>query len=277
MERVIALEGATNVRDLGGYRTRDGRIVRWRRLFRADGLHRLTGNDHRILTELGIAAAYDLRYGPERAGEPARLPAEIRSVHIGLADRPEASFLDSLGLGGVPTVENAADYLLGAYDRYPELYADACRTLLEHLSEPGNGPCLFHCTAGKDRTGFAAALILSALGVPYETVLEDYLLTNAHWGSGRTRARGPAARTLRAGLRGPGGLPRGLLRGIGAGLGNGGGLPRPGDRLRGCGTGAVAGGVARALKMPGGPSPIPSGCPVGAGRVRSGFRRAARG
>ena len=190
MERVIALEGATNVRDLGGYGTRDGRAVRWRRLFRADGLHRLTDNDHRILTELGVAAAYDLRYGPERAREPARLPATIRSVHIGLADRSEASFLDSLEPDDVPTAEEAADYLLRSYGRYPELYADACRTLLGHLSDPGNGPCLFHCTAGKDRTGFAAALILSALGVPRETVLEDYLLTNAHWDRGGREPEG---------------------------------------------------------------------------------------
>ena len=90
MHRLIALEGATNFRDLGGYEALDGRRVRWRRLFRADGLHRLTPGDGGALAALGLEEALDLRYGPERAGEPARLPAARSQACISALPRPPA-------------------------------------------------------------------------------------------------------------------------------------------------------------------------------------------
>ncbi len=181
MHRPIALEGATNFRDLGGYRALDGRRVRWRRLFRADGLHRLTRSDGMTLAALGVEEALDLRYGPERAGEPARLPGSVASVHIGLAGAPGASLLETLDLGGVCSAEAARRWLTESYAGYPDVYAPACGAILRRLAAEGAPPLLFHCTAGKDRTGFAAAVALEALGVPRATVMEDYLLTNRHW------------------------------------------------------------------------------------------------
>ena len=181
MHRPIALEGATNVRDLGGYEAACGRRVRWRRLFRADGLHGLTPSDLGTLEALGIGEALDLRYGPERAGEPARLPRSVASVHIGLADSPANSLLETMHAGGVPSAEAAWTRLRESYARYPDKYAPACGAILRRLVAEGAPPLLFHCTAGKDRTGFAAAVVLEALGVPRETIMEDYLLTNRHW------------------------------------------------------------------------------------------------
>ncbi len=181
MHRVIALEGATNFRDVGGYEGLDGRRVRWRRLFRADGLHALTAADRRALEALGIEEALDMRYGPERAGEPARLPGSVASVHIGLPDKPAASLLETLDVGGVPSAEAAMAWMKESYAGYPDKYAPACRAILHRLAAEGAPPLLFHCTAGKDRTGFAAAIVLEALGVPRATIMEDYLLTNRHW------------------------------------------------------------------------------------------------
>lgn len=190
MHRLIALEGATNFRDLGGYEALDGRRVRWRRLFRADGLHRLTPGDGGTLAALGLEEALDLRYGPERAGEPALLPESIASVHIGLADAPSNSLLETMHAGGVPSAEAAWTRLRDSYARYPEKYAPACGAILRRLIAGDAPPLLFHCTAGKDRTGFAAAVVLEALGVPRETVMEDYLLTNSHWDRGNREPEG---------------------------------------------------------------------------------------
>lgn len=190
MHRLIALEGATNFRDLGGYETHDGRRVRWRRLFRADGLHRLTPADSGTLAALGLEEALDLRYGPERAGEPALLPAAVASVHIGLPDQPANSLLETMHAGGVPSAEAAWTRLRDSYARYPEKYAPACGAILRRLIAAGAPPLLFHCTAGKDRTGFAAAVVLEALDVPRTTIMEDYLLTNRHWDRGNREPQG---------------------------------------------------------------------------------------
>lgn len=190
MHRLIALEGATNFRDLGGYEARDGRRVRWRRLFRADGLHRLTPGDGGALAALGLEEALDLRYGPERAGEPARLPDSVASVHIGLAAAPGASLLETMNLGGVSSAAVAKDWLTRSYAGYPEKYAPACGAILRRLVAEDAPPLLFHCTAGKDRTGFAAAVVLEALGVPRTTIMEDYLLTNRHWDRGNREPEG---------------------------------------------------------------------------------------
>ncbi len=190
MSRLLALDGATNFRDLGGYETACGRRVRRGRLFRSDGLHRLSRADHEALTALGVKEALDLRYGPERAGEPACLPATVASVHIGLAEAPGASLLETLNLGGVTSAEAAQQWLTESYAGYPNVYAPACGAILARLVAEAAPPLLFHCTAGKDRTGFAAAVVLEALGVPRGTIMEDYLLTNRHWDRGDREPEG---------------------------------------------------------------------------------------
>ena len=190
MSRLLTLEGATNFRDLGGYETACGQRVCRGRLFRSDGLHRLSRADGKVLAALGIEEALDLRYGPERAGEPARLPAAVASVHIGLAGAPGASLLETLNLGGVTSAKAAKRWLTASYADYPRLYAPACRAILGRLIAEEAPPLLFHCTAGKDRTGFAAAVVLEALGVPRGTIMEDYLLTNRHWDRGDREPEG---------------------------------------------------------------------------------------
>ena len=180
--RRILLEGSTNFRDLGGYETRDGRRVRMGRLFRSDYLHRLTARDIETLNRLNIAAICDFRYAPEREEEPSppigAPPAKV--IHLGLEMRPDYRFLDWLAEGTM-SADKALEGMFETYRSYPRLYAPSYRTLVETILSVGDRAVLFHCTAGKDRTGFAAALILLALGVPLEHVEADYLHTNECW------------------------------------------------------------------------------------------------
>jgi len=168
MERVIALEGAVNFRDLGGYGTLDGRRTRWRVLFRADGLSELSQTDFSVMRDLGIRTVVDLRSGHEV--EQSRFDVEAHPV-----DFHHFPFIDEL-----PDVEqwDRRPGLLGA--QYKEMLDDAAPQIigaLEVLTAPDSRPAVFHCTAGKDRTGLLSALVLSLLGVPEETVVADYALS----------------------------------------------------------------------------------------------------
>jgi protein-tyrosine phosphatase len=168
MERLIALDGAVNFRDLGGYATLDGRRTRWRVLFRADGLSELSQTDFAVMRDLGIRTVVDLRSGHEV--EQSRFDVEAHPV--GFHHFP---FIDQL-----PDVEqwDRRPGLLGA--QYKEMLDDAAPQIIgamEVLTAPDSLPAVFHCTAGKDRTGLLSALVLSLLGVPEETVVADYALS----------------------------------------------------------------------------------------------------
>ncbi len=171
-ERRMPFEGAVNFRDLGGYRTADGRRTRWGRLFRSDGLHRLSEADVDALTRLGLRVVYDLRTDRERSRAPSRLPEDdaLRRVELALIaevdDRPLAERL-----------RDGERFLVELYRGMLAESAPLFGTLVRGLAAPGGLPALFHCSAGKDRTGMAAAVTLLVLGVPEETVLDDYELT----------------------------------------------------------------------------------------------------
>jgi protein-tyrosine phosphatase len=170
IDRHIALEGAVNFRDLGGYSTTDGRRTRWRVLFRADGLGELTEGDLGVLRELGIRTVVDLRSGPEV--ELSRFDVDAHPVTF-----HHFPFIDAL-----PNVDDfeRAPGLLGT--QYTEMLDDAAPQIigaLEALAAPEARPAVFHCTAGKDRTGLLSALVLLLLGVPEETVVADYALSGA--------------------------------------------------------------------------------------------------
>jgi protein-tyrosine phosphatase len=168
VDRLIALEGAVNFRDLGGYTTPDGQRTRWRVLFRADGLGELTGADLAIMRELGIRTVVDLRSGDEV--EQSRFDVDAHPV----------AFHHFPFIKALPSVEDfeRAPGFLGA--QYTEMLDDATPQIvgaLTALAAPDARPAVFHCTAGKDRTGLLSALVLSLLGVPEETVVADYALS----------------------------------------------------------------------------------------------------
>ena len=177
--RHLGLQGASNFRDLGGYPGSDGRRVRWRRLFRSNHLGQLTDTDIAIVRQLGIRSAFDFRGHEERSGGLCTI-AEIavRSLPI------EPSVVPALrerAAAGRLSVDVALDLMRESYRNYIRRYTQHFRALFEHLLE-NPAPLVIHCTAGKDRTGVACALLLHALGVPQEIILEDYLLTNQLYG-----------------------------------------------------------------------------------------------
>lgn len=177
MERVIALEGGRNFRDLGGYETQDGRRVKWRTLFRSGSMARLTPADYETLAGFAIKQICDFRTTGECTAEPNQW-AQDAGIHYWSRDY-ETSFGDlrTVLASDAPTAEQAQQGMIAGYRTLPFEQAPAYKVLFQSLAKRAT-PIVFNCSAGKDRAGTAAALVLSALGVPRETVIEDYLLTN---------------------------------------------------------------------------------------------------
>lgn len=176
-ERVLPLEGGRNFRDLGGYRAADGRHVRWGLLYRSGAMAGLTDADYRYLADLGIRTICDLRSTDER--DRAR-------VQWRLSEPPRMLTrdyrMDMAAFAALMTGPHSAEAITAgmakSYERIPYEYAADYRVMFGELIA-GRVPLAFNCSAGKDRTGVAAALILLALGVPRQTVLDDYMLSNS--------------------------------------------------------------------------------------------------
>jgi protein-tyrosine phosphatase len=182
--RDIRLVGLHNLRDLGGYETRSGQVTRWRRVLRADSLHKLTPEARDELIALGVKTVIDLRHADELEGGPNVLAdhADVRYINVPLfagLSRSAADLAHSSGdtRNDAGSSQAAPPDLEMLYKGALERCRDAFREVITALSEPGDGVVLFHCTAGKDRTGLIAALVLGVLGVPDETIIADYALT----------------------------------------------------------------------------------------------------
>lgn len=166
--RHITLEGAVNFRDLGGYRTAEGRHVRWRTLFRADGLSNLTRSDHAVIRRLGVATVVDLRTSPEVAG--GRFPVE--EIPVGFHHVPL--------LEAVPEPEafrRTPGFLATQYQEIANQAAPRIGEVLRILAARHAHPVIVHCAAGKDRTGVLVAVLLGLLGVDDQTIVDDYALS----------------------------------------------------------------------------------------------------
>jgi len=175
VKRFLPLEGAHNFRDVGGYRTQEGRRVRWGQVFRSDELSELSVADLDLLESLGLRSIIDLRSPREMKGKASRLPAGSIYRHIRLYKREP--ILEYLPL--VLFRRHALPQAMAAnYLRLAETRAETFGAALRLLADPQNLPILYHCVAGKDRTGIVAALILSLLGVPEAAVVADYTLSN---------------------------------------------------------------------------------------------------
>ena len=180
-DRHLPLDGAANARDLGGYQTRDGRRVRWGVLYRSDALGELSDDDLVYLERLDLRRVVDFRSELERDREPDRLPSSVESTWQPIAGEglDPRELQDQLMSGDV-SEDQAADWLIQGNRAFVTEFAPVYARFLRELAEPEATPTLFHCTAGKDRAGFAAALVLLSLDVPRETVMRDYLLTNQY-------------------------------------------------------------------------------------------------
>lgn len=173
--RHLNLAGASNFRDLGGYRTRDGRTLRWRQIFRSNHLADLTDQDIGVVRGLGVRSAFDFRGVAERAGALCGM-ADI-TVHSLPVEPTVMATLRQIAGNRQLSEADAIDAMRSSYRGYVQDNTARYRTLFAHLLED-RAPLVIHCTAGKDRTGFACALILHALGVPDDVIADDYLLTN---------------------------------------------------------------------------------------------------
>lgn len=174
--RALTLDGASNFRDLGGYGAADGRRLRWRTLFRSDHLAALTPQDTAQLAQLGLARAVDFRGREERAAQPYEL-ASVRYQSVPIEPTVVRRYRELVARGERLDVAQAERLMRETYLGFVADDAPQFGAFFAQLLE-GDAPLVFHCTAGKDRTGFAAALLLLALGVGREQVMQDYLLTN---------------------------------------------------------------------------------------------------
>ncbi len=177
--RHLNLAGASNFRDLGGYTARDGRAVRWRQIFRSNHLGHLTEADIEVLRGLGVRRAFDFRGTEERVA--AMCCFEEIAVHsLPVEPTVVAALRARLATGVALSSTDALDVMRDSYRNYVRQNTPSFRTLFAHLVGD-HAPLVIHCTAGKDRTGFACALILHALDVPDNLIAEDYLLTNRYY------------------------------------------------------------------------------------------------
>ena len=181
MSTVVRLGGAANFRDLGGYETVDGKRTKRGQFYRSGDLADLSGTDLAVLASLGLKTVIDFRPEPDQNARPDRLPQDNASAlcWVPVSFNPmDPARLKSVILRGKIQDGVFGDLLKEANRAYVTDFRAEFRRFMSIASNPNNLPILFHCTEGKDRTGFAAAILLLCVGVPIETVLADYLLTN---------------------------------------------------------------------------------------------------
>jgi protein-tyrosine phosphatase len=184
----LGIQSVPNLRDMGGYRTADGNAVASGLLYRSNQLHHISPGDMELIADLNLRYVYDLRTYDEMRSRPEELPPTVSHVWLDvLADSPQAgpAMLERLfenpdaanqELGGGKAAEGFAQ----SYREFVSLPSAQreYRKLFLSVADAGMLPALFHCTTGKDRTGWAAAAFLSLLGVPKDRVYEDYLRSN---------------------------------------------------------------------------------------------------
>lgn len=167
-ERVLPLQQGSNFRDLGGYVGAGGKSVRWGRIYRSGATAMLTDADLMMIKALGLTDMVDLRSSEERVLAPTRIEG-VRYSAVGY------SMLSMMSPGGLP----GEDQMAAMYRRMPAMFAPQLKVLFSELLA-GDGAVAYNCSAGQDRTGFATAMVLSALGVPRDTIIADYHLSTTY-------------------------------------------------------------------------------------------------
>ena len=171
-ERRLKMDGPDNFRDLGGYPTADGSHTRWGHAFRSDRLDELSANDQALIESLGVSTVFDLRSNGEVRASPDRLPSGIKYVHLPMSSdvAQQRSMLARIIDGTLAKFDDddmSAGYL-GMLDGFGEYFVEVINEIAEGRR------ILFHCTAGKDRTGVMAMVLLGLAGVTEPYLLDDY-------------------------------------------------------------------------------------------------------
>ncbi len=179
--RHVLLEGCSNLRDIGGYGTGDGKYVRTGCVFRSDELHTLTDDDLAAVAALGIQVVFDLRNVDERSARPNRLPDGVELLErVTPSTQGSTPSTEEQIVGGVLPVADD-EHFAAVYRQLLELLAPELRIILDRAVDAPTRPLLFHSAAGKDRTGIATAVLLGLLGVPEGVILDDYELTTRYF------------------------------------------------------------------------------------------------
>lgn len=174
-DRHISFDGPVNFRDVGGYRNEAGRTVAWGRVYRSDTLN-LSDADLERFGALGIRSVWDLRNTMEREATPNRLPDGDLTVHTTplISEDPEQSPMAALNAA------DGKDFLRLLYLHILERSAPTVGRVVAGLADEPELPAVFHCSAGKDRTGLISGVLLSVLGVPLEVIVDDYEMTGRY-------------------------------------------------------------------------------------------------
>ncbi len=177
-DRHIELDGPGNFRDLGGYTTVAGGRTRWGRVFRSDRLDGLTDRDHDVIEMLGVDVVFDLRSAAETEAAPDRLPAAVERIHLPLSsDEIRARPMLQRIIDGDLTSYSSDDMVAG-YLRMLEAFGSSFAAVVERVAD--GATVVAHCTAGKDRTGLVAMLMLGLAGVEDGDLLDDYEISDRY-------------------------------------------------------------------------------------------------
>jgi protein-tyrosine phosphatase len=178
--RHVLLEGSLNLRDIGGYASADGRVVRTGCLYRSDELHARTDADLEVVGALGIRVVFDLRNITERSARPNRLPVDVELLERS-SPSPNTPRTTEEQISSNELPDSDDELFATVYIDLLDRLAPELRTILERAVDAPARPLLFHCAAGKDRTGIAAAVVLGVLGVTDDVILDDYELTSTYF------------------------------------------------------------------------------------------------
>ncbi|MEI6586766.1 MAG: tyrosine-protein phosphatase [Sediminibacterium sp.] len=175
IKRQVKLEGAINFRDIGGYENKNGKHIKWGKIYRSASLNGLTQNDLEILKKLALSYVIDFRGPFECKTAPDKIPANALYLNLpaGSENIGDSNYLKNM----MRSIKNDSSMINFYSDLTP--FKDRYKPMFDQLLKNNkDSAILFHCSAGKDRTGIAAALILYALGVDEKTIMDDYLATN---------------------------------------------------------------------------------------------------
>jgi len=182
-KRVLKIPRVSNFRDMGGYLTGDGRTVKWGQLYRSGHLADLTPRGLDLLTNLDLSTTIDFRSTYEAQRHPDRVPSDVRTIHLPVMDQANREMSQEIR----ERIKNnhmegfsPEHLIIKAYRQFPTEFTPAFKTFIHAVLDAKGKPVLWHCTAGKDRTGYATAILFQILGVDQETIYRDYLLSNQY-------------------------------------------------------------------------------------------------
>lgn len=181
--RELPLEGARNFRDLGGYPAANNRVTRWGVLYRSAKLSDLSADDQAYLQRLQLQSIVDFRSALETADEPDKLGPVLQQHYLALpiavSEADTKRLMEKIEAGSL-TAQESKQFLVSANRHFVDEYSAQYSNWLHSLLDENNTPMVFHCSEGKDRTGFGAAILLLAVGVDRSDVMRDYLASNQY-------------------------------------------------------------------------------------------------